>query len=307
MSNNYSDDQIDLRELILFFWEKKREIVLITTFFAIASIVITLMTPNEYRATISLVPNEKDDSSISNSLSGTLGGLSSIAGINFAAPITNEKTIAMERMQSWGFMESFINEYELEPFLAADGWNEKENEISIDNDLYDIENEEWKTDSDGNSYKPSSWESYQSLLGKVSLSEDIETGIIYFSLDYYSPKLATEWATNFIDYVNENMKERKLQQTTRNIQYLEAEIQKTSNAKLSEILYKLIENETKDKMLAGASPEYVFSTVSKAMIPERKVRPIRSKIVIISTLAGGVLSLVFHLIIFLFRQEKFRV
>ena len=307
MSNNYANDQIDLRELILFLWEKRKEIIIITSIFAITSIINTLSTPNEYRATISLVPNETDNSTISSSLTGTLGGISSLAGINFGAPATNEKTVAMERMTSWSFMESFINEYDLEVFLAADGWNKKENTISIDRDLYDLENEKWNVDSDGASYKPSSWISYQSLLGKVSLSEDIETGIIYFSVDYYSPKIATEWASKFIYFVNQNMKERKLEQTTRNIEYLEAEIQKTSNAKLNEILYKLIENETKDKMLAAASPEYVFSTVSKAMIPERKIRPIRSKIVIITTLVGGVLSVVFYLIVFLFRQEKFRV
>ena len=313
MTNNASKDnsstkeEIDLRELFLFFWKNKMAIIAVTSLFAVSSIISALNTPNEYRATVSLAPNESDNSGISNSIANSLGGLSSIAGINFGSPTTNEKTVAMERMTSWGFMESFINEYQIEAALAATGWDQARNQFRIDDDFYDLKKNEWKKDKKGNSYQPSSWASYESLLSRVSISEDLDTGIIYFSIDYYSPILAAEWTVKFIDFVNENMKQRKLDQTTRNIEYLRAEIEKTSNAKIIEIFYKLIESETKDKMLAAAAPEYVFSTVSKVMVPEKKIRPVRSKMVIFATVGGGILSILALLLIYLFRQEKFRI
>jgi LPS O-antigen subunit length determinant protein (WzzB/FepE family) len=43
-------------------------------------------------------------------------------------------------------------------------------------------------------------------------------------------------------------------------------------------------------MLAEASPEYAFVTVSPAMVPEEKTQPKRALICILGTLLGGMLA-----------------
>ena len=65
------------------------------------------------------------------------------------------------------------------------------------------------------------------------------------------------------------MRARKLEQVNRNIEYLAVQIEKTAIADMREVFYQLIEEQTKSKMLAEASPEYAFVTVSKAMVPKR--------------------------------------
>ena len=49
-------------------------------------------------------------------------------------------------------------------------------------------------------------------------------------------------------------------------------------------------------MLAEASSEFVFVTVSPAMVPEKKFQPKRALISILGVLLGGMLSMAFVLV-----------
>ena len=65
---------------------------------------------------------------------------------------------------------------------------------------------------------------------------------------------------------------------------------------MREVFYTIIEEQVKSKMLAEASPEYVFVTVSPAMVPEEKSQPKRALICILGLLLGGMLSVAFVLV-----------
>jgi LPS O-antigen subunit length determinant protein (WzzB/FepE family) len=100
----------------------------------------------------------------------------------------------------------------------------------------------------------------------------------------------------FVYSINEYMRERKLEQVNRNIKYLTAQVEKTAIAGMREVFYQIIEEQTKSKMLAEASPEYAFVTVSRAMVPEEKSAPNRALICILAVLLGGMLSVLIVLI-----------
>ena len=87
------------------------------------------------------------------------------------------------------------------------------------------------------------------------------------------------------------MRERKLQQVNRNIEYLTAQVEKTAIADMREVFYQIIEEQTKSKMLAEASPEYAFVTVSRAMVPEKKSNPNRALTIFLGTFLGVILSI----------------
>ena len=61
---------------------------------------------------------------------------------------------------------------------------------------------------------------------------------------------------------------------------------------MREVFFTIIEEQTKNKMLAEASPDYVFVSVSPSMIPHEKSGPKRALICIVTTLLGGVLGVV---------------
>ena len=70
----------------------------------------------------------------------------------------------------------------------------------------------------------------------------------------------------------------------------------SSDLGVAKVFYTIIEQQTKNKMVAEASPEYAFVAVSPSMVPEEKSQPQRALICILGTLLGGILSVLLVLI-----------
>jgi uncharacterized protein involved in exopolysaccharide biosynthesis len=291
------DDEIDLRELFSVLWAGKKIIVGITALFAAVSVIYALMLPNQYQASIVLAPAQQESGGLSASL-GQLGGLASLAGINIGEGGGSEPQLAQEILLSRSFIETFIAENNLAvEVFAVDGWDAESDQLSIDADLYDTDSGEWvRNPPSGKLPEPSGWELYEEFLERYSVSQDIKTGMVTLSVEYYSPIMAKEWADKLVAAINAHMQARKLQQVNRNIKYLEAQIEKTAIADMREVFYTIIEEQIKSQMLAEASPEYVFETVSPAMVPEEKSQPKRALICILGTLLGGMFSIIWVLI-----------
>ena len=292
------DDEIDLRELFGVLWAGKIKIIAITTVFAIASVIYALSVPNQYKATALLAPAQSDGGGLSGAL-GQLGGLASLAGVSLGGGEGGEAQIAQEIMKSWSYIESFIDDNNIAvEVYAAEGWNKLSNELVIDDDLYDTAQKSWLIEDDdtGENRSPTSWELFEVFQEKLSVSEDKKSGLVSVSIEYYSPQIAKQWVDMYVDAVNRFMQQRQVDKVTKNITYLQEQIEKTSIAEMQEVFYTIIEEQTKNKMLAEASPDYVFVAVSPSMVPEQKSQPKRSLICILGTLLGGMLSVLLVLI-----------
>ncbi|MDB2512477.1 Wzz/FepE/Etk N-terminal domain-containing protein [Luminiphilus sp.] len=298
MDNNISgthqyDDEIDLKELFGVLWAGKILIVVITAVFAIGSVLVALSIPNQYKATALLAPAQSDGGGLSSAL-GQLGGLASLAGVSIGEGVSTDSQIAQEIMQSWNFIENFIYENDLEvEVYAAEGWDQASKELEINDDIYDVSSGSWLLeDVEAEEFRsPTSWELFERFLGMLSVSEDKQSGLVSLSIEYYSPQIAKEWLDLYIAAINEHMQKRQVLKVANNISYLEGQIAKTSIAEMREVFYTIIVEQTKNKMVAEASPDYAFVAVSPSMIPEEKSKPSRATICILVTLLGGVLSL----------------
>ena len=289
--SEHSDDEIDLRELLSVLWAGKRLIVGITAVFALMAVFYALSIPNQYRATVVLAPAQSDGGGLSGALS-QLGGLASLAGVNISKGDLSESQIAQQIMRSWNFVDNFINQNDLYVDLyASEGWNQQTNLLVIDDDKYDFETRRWLLEDDnGVLSPPSSWDLYEAFSERLSISEDDETGLVSVSFEFYSPEIAKIWLDMLIESVNIHMQQRQVSKVANNIQYLKDQVSQTSIAEMQAAFYSLIEEQIKSKMLAEASPEYAFVTVSPAMVPEEKSRPKRALICVLGTLLGGIVS-----------------
>ena len=297
VSANEYDDEIDLRELFGVLWSGKIKIIVITAVFAVASVFYALSIPNQYKATALLASAQSGGGGLSSAL-GQLGGLASLAGVSIGGGESSESQIAQEIIKSWSFVETFITDNDLAvEVYAAEGWSKGSNELLINQDIYDSESGDWLTeDSNGNIAPPSSWQLFQAFSGRATVAEDKKSGLVSVSIEYYSPQVAKEWLDLYVSAINEHMQLRQMAKVTNNIAYLEAQIDKTSIAEMREVFYTIIEEQTKNKMVAEASPDYAFSAVSPSMVPEQKSQPKRALICILGTLLGGMLSVLLVLV-----------
>ena len=297
-SLNQYDDEIDLRELFGVLWAGKIKIIAITAVFAIASIIYALSVPNQYKATALLAPAQSDGGGLSGAL-GQLGGLASLAGVSLGGGESSEGQIAQEIMKSWSYIEGFIADNDLAvEVYAAEGWSKGSNELQIDADLYDTETKTWLAENNntGEVGPPSSWKLFESFSKRLAVSEDKKSGLVSVSFEYYSPLIAKQWVDMYVESINRFMQQRQVDKVTRNIAYLQEQIGKTSIAEMQDVFYSIIEEQTKSKMLAEASPDYAFVAVGPSMVPEEKSQPKRALICILGTLLGGMLSVLLVLV-----------
>ena len=299
-----SEDTIDIRELIKILWNDKGRIIKITTVFAIFSVFYALSVPNQFTATSILAPAEQHGSGLSKAMS-QLRGINPFQMLSLGRGSSTESQIAQEIMISRSFIENFIKSNDLSvELLAVKEWIKKTDSLIINEDLFDVENKVWLIEDEaGALVPPSGWSLFQAFKNKLFLEFDPVTGLLSVSMTHYSPHIALEWLEMYIEAINLHMQTRQVEKLTRNIEYLQTEIAKTSIAEMQEVFYTVIEEQTKSKMLAQASPEYVFVVVSPAVLPERKSRPNRALLCILITFFGGTLSVLYSLGMFFYKSK----
>jgi uncharacterized protein involved in exopolysaccharide biosynthesis len=278
--------------------------------FSVASAFYALSVPDEYKSTALLAPASSSGGSGLSKLAGQYGGLASLAGINLGGGSGGDDkvAIAMEIIKTWSFLESFIEQNNLQVALfAATGWNRASNKLVINPELYDEATNKWVSNANlekGQKAEPSSWKLFIKLKNRINISKDKNSGLISLTVEFYSPELAKQWVKGLVAAINANLKKRDRDEATKSIQYLQEKIQETHVSDMQAVFYQLIEEQTKTLMLAEVSDEYVFKTLSPARVAEIKSKPKRALIAIVGFILGGMLSIIYVLIRYFFLNEK---
>ena len=299
-----ADDEIDLRELFKAIWQGKWNIILTTFVFVVGGVLFALSQPNTYKSNVLLTPTQ---SSGTGGLSGSLGGLAAIAGVNIGGGDTADpKVEALAVLQSRKFIEAFIQKHDLlVPLMAIESWNEDSNKVAYDAELYDVTSNEWQFDeNERETLEPTLWEAHKEFKEILSVSEDTENGMVTISILSKSPYIAQEWVTLMVKDINEWMKEKALSEASSKIEYLEGQINRTQVTELQNMFYSLIEEQYKTQMLAEVENEFVFKTIDPAVVPEEKYGPKRALICVLATLLGGMLGVAIVIVRFAFRKEE---
>ncbi len=295
-----NEDQIDLREVVRALWNGRKLIVALSSFFAVLCLVIALILPDRYASASVLAPVTPEASGLPGALS-RLGSVASLAGLSFGVGDGSEAQIAQEIMESWGFIEEFIEKNNLQiPLYAVSGWDKSTNSLIIDSDIYDEKNKKWLIeDANGDLGAPSSWKLYKRFSDMLSVSQDSEAGLVTLSIEHYSPYVAKQLVDLLFEEINRHMQQRKLNKVNSNIEYLRAQVEKTSISHMENVFYTIIEEQIKNKMLAEATPEHTFVVVNQSMVAEEKIGPRRVLIVVL----GSFFAVIFSMLVVLVRHS----
>ena len=303
---HHGDDEIDLRELFKALWKGKWIIIATTFVFAVGAVLYALSLPNIYKSDALLAPAESSNGGGLSKMAGQLGGLAALAGVNLGAGESSQTELAVQVMKSRQFVEAFINKHDLlVPLMAAKDWDLANNQLILDEELYNSNTGEWLREPNGmRGATPTAQEAFEMFSKEVlSVSQDKESGLYTVSVKSYSPYLAQQWVNWLIEDINKVMRERTIAETSQNLAYLNTQLQKTAVADMQSTFYKLIEEQTKSLMLAEVQEEFIFKVVDPAVIPELKDGPKRGLICVLGTLLGGMLGMAVVLVRFAFRKE----
>lgn len=295
MTSKPQPDNADFLLAWSIIWRNKLPIIFSTAIFAVASVAYALSLPNIYRSTVSVISATESNS---NNLLSQVGSIVGLAGGSLPSNQPDKTDIAIEVLQSRDFLRAFIDKHQILPeLMATKEWDQENNQIIYDTDLYDFENNKWIRDvTFPKTVIPSDQEAYEQMSTRLFISKDKKTGIIKINIDFYSPYVAQEWAKALVDDINDYMREQDKIEAQRSIDYLEQQLEKTSITGMQTVFYQLIEEQTKTMMLTESRKDYIFKTIDSPIAPEEKLSPKRSLICLLGTAIGGILGLLIALI-----------
>ena len=271
MNTIQNSDDISLIELWDVLWKSRVLIISLTAGISFFFLLYAIQATPIYRAEILIASNQPSDQGLSSSISG-LNALTSLAGINIGAGDGDTQT-ALAILKSRQFIEEYTTVNNLMPILFEEQWSSKNNQ--------------WKKVK-----HPTLWDAYKKIKTDVLfVTEDLQTGLITVSIDWTDPIFAAEWANGMIQLVNARIRNQAISEAEKNISFLNQELKKTSIVNLQSVFFSLIEEQTKKAMLANVRDEYAFKIIDPAVIPQERESPRRTRIVVVGTIIGFIISL----------------
>jgi hypothetical protein len=283
------DDDVDLMQAIMGLWRAKWLIAGSGLACGLVAAVVTLAMPNIYRTEAVLAPATDPTQSSPKSLAAQV---SSLAGLSIGGSTADPTQVTLATLKSKLFLVSFVRRHGLEvPLIAGEGWNQEAQSWAIDPDIYDEQSRKWvRQPEPPRGSEPSDGEIFDVFKEDIDVSFDRATGLVTVSLDSISPLAARDWLSAMISDLNAEMRKRAIAEATSSISYLERQIAQTEVASMKEALFRLVEDQLRNRMLAEVRESFALTMIDPPYLPEEKVSPIRSVICIAAVLLGSLLA-----------------
>jgi uncharacterized protein involved in exopolysaccharide biosynthesis len=256
-------------------WANKYLIGAVTLVCVLVALVLAFTATPTYRAEAAIIQVSNKSMNGASSLANQFGGLASLVGVNLGGA-TGAGKEADGLLKSRMLCEEFVKRYDLRPVLYKNAKN-----------------------------PPSLWFAVRQFqLGVLTIKDDKRSGLTLVAINWTDPIVAARWANEFVALANEMLRLRAVSESKASIAYLNDQIAHTNVVEIQRVMYSLIENETKDLMLASVKPEYAFAVVDPAVPPEVRASPRRTLMVLLGIALGLVLGAVIAFARNALRQQR---
>jgi len=261
-SADREEDEIDIVTLWRVIWKSRYIILLSCGVCLLLSIWYALAATEKFRAEVVITDAPDQDMGNGPSMSSQLGGLASLAGLDLSN--NSQDAEAHGVLNSHRLIEEFIKrENVLRVLMPHPG------------------------------PKSTLWFAVKRFKDHVvTIREDKRSNLITVGIDWTDPKTAAQWANDFVALCNELVRARTLNESTRNLAYLNEQLARTNVVDIQHAIDDLIESEMKKLMLANGRAEYAFTVIDPAVPPEIRSSPQRVLVVIVGFALGLLIGIV---------------
>lgn len=242
-------------------WHRRLLVLVLTAIGAVAGALATVLVTPKYAASVLISPvsDRTSHSGLEAALGSAvsrLGGVSALAGLSLSGSDI-VKAEAVATLQSAALTERYIREGNLLPVLFSDRWDPKLQRWDVQDPRH----------------VPTLWKGNQ-YFGKLrKIEQNARTGLVTLTITWRDPLVAAQWANDLVRLTNEYMQDKAIQETERNIDYLNGQAAKTDVFELRRAIFDLMEAEVKQEMMARGTVEYALKVVDPAIPPENKSYP----------------------------------
>jgi uncharacterized protein involved in exopolysaccharide biosynthesis len=252
------NDELTFKELVELIHRHRWLIVLTTVVLTFIAASASLVMPKKYQASIVVSPvSDSAGSGLGNlgSMASEFNGLASLAGLSLGEGSKRAESLAV--LQSEALTERYIHENNLLPVLFSSKW--------------DPDRRAWRTAEP--SKIPTLWQANQFFKRVRSIATDSKTGLVTLTIEWRDPQVAARWANDLVRLANDYLRTQAIDQSERNIAYLNEQARKTDVLPAQQAIYSLLQTVINKAMIARGSEEYAFKVLDPARAPERPSSP----------------------------------
>lgn len=247
------------------------------------SVVWALRSKPIYRAEAVVAP--VSDDALSNSLSGIagqLGGFAALAGGVLGGSKSWNKALAV--LRSRHLIEELVTRENLLPVLFP----KKSSSMP------------WSS-GDARARPPTMGDAVLMFRRQIlQVRDDPKTGLATVRVQWFDPTVAATWANELVALADEEQRVRAVSDAQSSLTALERSFAEADGVELRTAIARLIEEQLKAKMVAGARAQFQYQVIDRAVPADldKREQPTRTTMVLAGTLAGILLGVVVVMIRF---------
>jgi uncharacterized protein involved in exopolysaccharide biosynthesis len=278
-----NDDGFEILELLSMLWGRKYLVAGVSIVSCVIVFASSYLFTRKYETEVEFVTLTDDAMGGRGgglaALASQLGGLASLGGVSLSGSERKAEYLAI--LESRTLLERFITQNNLIPVLYANKWDEAR--------------KAWK-DPDPKK-RPSMWKAVQLFKSSVMrLNTTPKTGISTLSISWSDARVGARWANGLVEMANDYVRARTIEETQRNVAFLNDQLTKTSVVAVQTSISTLLEDQIKKMMLAQGTNQFAFRVIDPAIPPERAYFPNR----IVWGILGGLMGLIGSVVLVLF-------
>ena len=307
-----TDDEISVLEIVNMLLKRRRLVVGFPLLTGLIVAGISLLIPSTYRAITALVPESRSQNRLPTGISSLAGQL----GFQLGVDATQSPRFYADVLKSRGLLERVIGSRYADPRTS-----DPADSISLLPVLQ----------AGGNSHTDSMYRAARKLYTMVDVRVDPQTSILRVSVDSRYPTLAAAIANRFVEYLNDfNTQSRQSQARERRkfaegraveaqqslaevedqlrdfhdrnrrwaesvkLQFQEARLRRQLS--IQQEVYLTLRREYESSRIEEVNETPVITVIDSAAVPNRKVKPVRSLLVLVSVALAGLLAVTVALV-----------
>jgi uncharacterized protein involved in exopolysaccharide biosynthesis len=269
------DEEIDLRSLLRLMWRGRLWIAIFVVTFAALAATHAFLSERIYRASTLVAVRSDDLSGTLGVLRGQLGGLASLAGIGSGASGGRRQEF-IGYLKSRALARAFVEKQQLTRLFYASLWDPQ-------------------TQNGPSGRAPTVADATDLFISRRQVDEQPRTGLLVVAFEWRDPLIAAQWANEYVELANEQLRGDAIAESKQSIAYLTAELERTTIEPVRHSLYSIMESRLNQAMVASVEPEYAFKPIDRAEAPDPRkfVRPKRAIEIFLGIVFGGVLGVLF--------------
>ena len=274
-------EQERLQRFIIKIRRNKSLAVAVLLISLLSSTALAFLLPSYWRAEIELMPVSRTSATGLGSIAAGLGGMLGGSGLSslLAAPSSTEDE-ALAVLRSRELFDGYATRMNLLPVLYASKWDDA--------------TKSWSVEASDVPTLRQAYRLFDRQIREIDL--DRRSGIVTLGITWKDRQLAVQWARDFVDLTNRQLREQAISEAKANMNYLTQEMHNvrdvSAQTALIAALASAYERQLQQYVFAQGQKDFAFRIIDPPTLPDirERVSPQRALIIAIGALAGLILA-----------------